>query len=387
MNTDVISVGCPTYHLLRRQLALVDATAKFYSAAFESASDAMVVVDDGGRVHAANGAACRLYAVDRYELVGLRIQDLFPADVDLLPALRGLREKGEASLEFTETAPDGGRTSTRVEARKFRPHRYVVAFHDVSWQKKLEVALERAHDLETLCHATAGVVHDLNNLLTPIICYADALSEANPGDDEVGRMTREMRAAAERAGSTARRLLSFARPAHESPVPVEMNGMLEELKGFFALIMGEHVEIDLQLDPELAAVNVDRERLERVVLNLVLNARDAMPKGGRLTITTANVIRAEASGLEGSGSRPGNDNRFVTLAVKDTGEGIEARLRERIFEPFFTTKGPQDGSGLGLFTAISFLNRNGGYIELDTEVGRGSTFRIGLPARPGPAPS
>jgi PAS domain S-box-containing protein len=360
---------CPNLEILRRQLGFVDADAKFFSELFERTPEAMLVIDDRGRVHAANDAACRLHLVDRYELLRLRIQDLLPTKLNLGNASKSLRDRGEAALEFTEMAGDGTETSLRLEAKQFHPHRYLVSFRDVTSERKLERDLGLANDRLKFGDAAAMVVHDVNNLLSPIACYADALAAREPMDAELAAIVAEMREAAHRAASLTRKLLSLARPPAEGPCFVQMNDVLEKMKSILARIVGQHIELVLDLDLDLATVNVDAEELERLVLNLVLNARDAMPNGGRLALETSNVARDLANA----------ERRYAVLAVTDTGVGMDARTRERIFEPFFTTKAAGAGTGLGLSNALSLVRCHRGYVEVDTELGHGTTFRIGFP--------
>jgi len=374
MTVSMMNTSCPTFDLLRRQLSLVDTTAKFYSAAFEQAADPMVVIDDLGRVHAANSAVCQLFSVDQFELVGRRIQDLLPADLDLREISRALRDRGQASVEFDEVSAAGNTTCLSVVARQFHPQRYVLSFHDVTQEKRLERALERAHEQDTLSHGAAAIVHDVNNLLMPIVSYTDSLSKRESADKELTQMVDELRGVAERAASLAKKLLSITRPAPDKPASVKLNEMLEQMKGMLTRVAGESIEIALRLDPELVGVKVDRERLELLVLNLVLNSCDAMPSGGKLLIQTSNVKR---SGAPSEGDPPGGGSTYAVIAVTDTGTGMDADTRKRIFEPFFTTK--SKGTGLGLSAALSFMKRSGGYIEVDSELGRGTTFRLYLP--------
>jgi two-component system cell cycle sensor histidine kinase/response regulator CckA len=201
---------CPKFDVLRRQLALVDAGAKFFSNLFDRAPDAMIVIDATGRVLAANAAASRLYAVDHGELLNLRLQDLLPRGLDVSKAARRLRDYGETSLEFSESSRDGGLSEMRVEARLFQAGRYVVTFRDVTREKRFERELEHAHEQRTFGEAAAAVVHDVNNLLVPIFSYTDLLAQREPSDGELQRSVAEIREAAERAALLARKLLSIA---------------------------------------------------------------------------------------------------------------------------------------------------------------------------------
>jgi signal transduction histidine kinase len=198
------------------------------------------------------------------------------------------------------------------------------------------------------------------------------LALRDPSDGELHRSVAEIREAAKRAAQLTRKLLSIAELREERRGPVQMNAMLGRLADMLARLLGSHIELSLHFHPDLPDIDVDRERLERVILNLVLNARDAMPEGGRLVIETKATTReVEGSAFGGS--------TWVTLVVTDNGVGMDRATRDRIFEPFFTTKSREAGTGLGLSSALSFVNRNQGFIDVETEPGRGTTFRIGFP--------
>ena len=370
------STHCKKFDVLRRQLDLVDAGAKFFSDLFERAPEAMVVIDTTGRVLAANAAACQLYAVDQSELVRLRLQDLLPRELDVSGPARRLRDFGEASLEFSETGKDGDLIDMRLEARLFQAGRYLVSFRDITREKRFERELERAHEHRTFAEAAATVVHDVNSLLVPIFCYTDLLALRQPADEELHRSVAEIRDAAQRAASLARKLLSIAELTAERPDVVRMNEVISQMKEMLTRLVGRRIEVSLRLDPALGAINVDRERLERLVLNLVLNARDAMSTGGTLVIETLAASR-DVRGASGGGA---GARRYAMLAVTDSGVGMDDSTRARIFEPFFTTKSRQGGTGLGLAMVQSFVSRNQGFIDVDSRPGGGTTFRVAFPA-------
>jgi PAS domain S-box-containing protein len=352
---------------------LVDAGAKFFSDLFDRAPDAMIVIDGTGRVLAANAAACRLHAVDHDELLTLRLQELLPRGLDLRGASRRLREFGEASLEFSETGRDGSLADMRLEARLFQAGRYLVTFRDVTREKRFERALERAQEQRTFGEAAAAVVHDVNNLLVPIFCYTDLLALREPIDGELHRSVAEIREAAQRAVTLARKLLSIADLSAEKPTPVQMNDSIGQMKEMLMRLVGNRIELSFHFDKKLGKIEIDRERLERLVLNLVFNARDAMPAGGQLIIETMSGTR------DGRAKVSGSEPSYAVLCVTDTGVGMDAATRARIFEPFFTTKAGQGGTGLGLSTVLSFVSRNRGFIDVDSRPGSGTTFRIGFP--------
>ncbi|HEY3593536.1 MAG TPA: ATP-binding protein, partial [Polyangiaceae bacterium] len=336
-----------------------------------------------GRILAANGAACRLHGVDRYELVGLRIHELLPAQSDVDQLIQSLRQRGEAFMELSETA-QGRAASTRLDGRRFRPQRYLLTLRDVTQEKAMESMLEREYARDTMAGSAAGILHDVNNLLVPVVAYAAALVARGHLEDEALQMFGELRLAAERTGVLARKLLSLGQPKKEGPVFLQMNEVIGQFAEMLKRVAGTRVELVMKLSPDLVMVNVDRERLERVLLNLVLNARDAMPNGGTLTIQTANHRGAEplvsqALPLQSLPRSARTDLVYATLSVSDTGVGMEPQTRARIFEPFFTTKVQGTGTGLGLPSALLFANRSGGYIDVETEVGQGTTVRIALP--------
>lgn len=362
----------PKFDVLRRQFDLVDADTNFFSDLFERAPEAMIVIDSRGLVLAANAATRRLYAVDQSELLRLRIEDLLPRGIDLSGAAQRLRDFGEASLEFTEPAKDGGLNDMRLEGRLFQTGRYLICFRDITREKRFERVAERASAERTFNAAAAAVVHDVNNLLVPIFCYTDLLSRREPSDDELHHSVAEIRDAARRAAQLARKLLSIAELGVEKRAPVQMNVILGRLADMLARLLGNGIELSLHLHPDLPAIDIDQERLERVILNLVLNARDAMPNGGRLVIETKSTAReAPGSGLGAS--------TWAMITMTDNGIGMDRATCDRIFEPFFTTKSRETGTGLGLSSALSFVHRNQGFIDVETEPGRGTTFRIGFP--------
>jgi signal transduction histidine kinase len=196
-----------------------------------------------------------------------------------------------------------------------------------------------------------------------------------PQGDELAIGIAEIREAAERASSLAKKLLSIAELTAEKPADIEINGVVSRMSEILGRLVGKKVELSTRLEEGLGKVHVDLDRLERLVLNVVLNARDAMPAGGKVFIETSRVLRAHHC----AGERRSAPKRYVTLSISDSGVGMDRATRERIFEPFFTTKSEAGGTGLGLSTALSFVHRNHGYIDVETEPGCGTTFRIGFP--------
>jgi signal transduction histidine kinase len=241
-----------------------------------------------------------------------------------------------------------------------------------------EEQLRQAQKMEAIGRLAGGVAHDFNNLLTAIIGFTDLIAERLDPGDPTAFDVREIRKAADRASALTRQLLAFSRKQFLDPNVLDLNETVLGLIQMLPRVIGEHISTTTRLAPDLRPVWADASRMDQVLVNLVLNARDAMPSGGRLTIETANAnldeerIRAEALTLI-----PG---RYVMMAVMDTGTGMDAGTRARAFEPFFTTKPKGKGTGLGLATVYGIVDQSGGGIALDTAPDRGTVVRIYLPA-------
>jgi signal transduction histidine kinase len=239
-----------------------------------------------------------------------------------------------------------------------------------------EEQLRQAQKMEAIGRLAGAVAHDFNNLLTAIIGYADMIAERdNP--DETLRDATEIRKVADRAASLTRQLLAFSRKQFLDPVVLDLNEAISGMLQVLPRVLGERVHLQIELGSRLSAIRADAGQVEQMLLNLVLNARDAMPDGGSVTIETANVtLDDERVAAEGLTLTPAN---YVMLLVADTGVGMDDATRARAFEPFFTTKAKGKGTGLGLATVYGIVDQSGGQISLDTGPGRGTTFRIYLP--------
>jgi signal transduction histidine kinase len=249
--------------------------------------------------------------------------------------------------------------------------------------REREEQLRQAQKMEAIGRLAGGVAHDFNNLLTAIIGYTDVVFERNSTDELTKRDVQEIRKAADRAASLTRQLLAFGRKQFLRPVVLDLNDTVTELLQMLPRVIGEHMQTLTRLEQGLWRVTADPSQMEQVLVNLVLNARDAMPTGGTITIETANVeltpVRLEAEGIQ---LQPGH---YVMLAVSDTGTGMDANTRAHAFEPFFTTKPKGKGTGLGLATVYGIVDQSGGAITIKTALGHGTTVRIYLPAVSAPA--
>lgn len=249
-------------------------------------------------------------------------------------------------------------------------------------KEQLHAQLHQAQKMESIGRLAGGIAHDFNNLLTPMIGYAEmALMDLNPADP-LYRDFEEIREAAERAKNLTGQLLAFSRRQMLEMKVVNLNNIIASFKKMLQRIIGEDVEIITSLDPNLVNIKGDPPQIQQVLMNLSVNARDAMPQGGRLTIKTANVILDKSYAKGRPGVKPG---QYAMLAVSDTGVGMGRETIDKIFEPFFTTKAPGKGTGLGLATVYGIVKQHGGNIWVYSEPGRGTTFKIYLPQTTGDA--
>jgi nitrogen-specific signal transduction histidine kinase/CheY-like chemotaxis protein len=245
---------------------------------------------------------------------------------------------------------------------------------DITQQKTLETELRQAQRMETVGQLAGGIAHDFNNLLTAIIGRTEFLAHAENLDASQREDVEEIRLAGTRAASLTRQLLAFSRKQVLTPRVVDLNGVIRDMEPMLRRLIGEDIVVRIVLDEELGHITADRGQVEQVLLNLCVNARDAMPDGGALSIKTANVSALDLSPTPDAPSRD-----LVMLFVSDTGHGMDEETRAHIFEPFFTTKPEGKGTGLGLSTVYGIVKQSGAAITVDSGIGRGTSFRILFP--------
>jgi PAS domain S-box-containing protein len=247
---------------------------------------------------------------------------------------------------------------------------------DVTERVALEERLRQSQKMEAVGRLAGGVAHDFNNLLTVILGYTQILADGVPADSRQATSTAQIKSAAERAAGITRQLLAFSRKQVLSPHIINLNDTMMNLDSLLRRLIGEDIEVLTVPASDLGSVKADPGQIEQVIMNLALNARDAMPHGGKLTIETANVQLDTSYATEHQPITPG---RYVLLAVSDTGVGMSPEVQARIFEPFFTTKEVGKGTGLGLSTVYGIVKQSGGFIWVYSELGQGATFKIYLP--------
>jgi two-component system, cell cycle sensor histidine kinase and response regulator CckA len=300
-----------------------------------------------------------------------------------------LDEGGSDQIEVRYLRPDGQERILQIRRRAMRTvigqlTKIVGTIQDVTELKQLEEQFRQAQKMEAVGQLAGGVAHDFNNLLTVIMGLSDLVFRRMHREDPSRELLVEILDSSERAAALIRQLLAFSRKQVLQPQVLDVNVVLVKLSKMLLRLLGEDIGLSLDAGPALGLVKIDPGQFEQAVINLAVNARDAMPGGGRLTIQTRNTELDEGYIGQHPDARPG---RYVLVAVSDTGQGMDAATRGRIFEPFFTTKRPGRGTGLGLAMAYGFVKQSGGHIEVDSEVGSGTTFKVYLPRTDETVPS
>ena len=354
-----------------------------YRDLFESNPQPMVIYDSETlRFLAVNDTAVRQYGWSVEQFQAMTITDIRPPeDVSSLVALLKT-ETAARTTAARHLRADGSIIQVEVTSHEIawegRPARVVRAM-DLTEKVKLEEQLRQAQKMEAVGRLAGGIAHDFNNLLTAISGNAQLLrTELEPGDARVEEVD-EILLAGERAATLTRQLLAFGRRQVLQPRALNLNESIEELRSMLGRLIGEDVLLRTVLDPDLGLVRADPSQLTQVLMNLAVNARDAMPHGGTLTLETCNVTLDETFAAAHEGVRAGP---HVMLSVSDTGAGMDAETQAHLFEPFFTTKEVGKGTGLGLATVYGIVRQSEGSIDMRSEPGKGSTFEICLPQAP-----
>ncbi len=364
-----------------------------YRDLFENAQDFIATLDLNGRFTSANNAVLRVSGYTRDEFLKMSIDDVVAEQSRELAwsafrrILEGDRPQSPTLLHVARK--DRSTIPVEISSRCLSQNGKTVGLQaigrDVSWRKRLEEELLRSQKMEAVGRLAGGVAHDFNNLLGVIIGYSDlALQELHP-DDPLRRNLSEIRRAGKRAAEVTQQLLAFSRKQVLAPKVIDLNSVVGETTTMFRRLLGEDIEVITHLSPRAVPVETDPAQMQQVIVNVALNARDAMPRGGKLFIETSSVVLDRAQGWtvfeqlidRGVLVVPG---RYALLAVTDTGTGMDQQTKAKIFEPFFTTKPTGEGTGLGLSTVYGFVKQSGGYIWVYSEVGEGTAFKIYLPA-------
>jgi two-component system CheB/CheR fusion protein len=384
-NQELISVNDE----LEAKNAVLTQARDFAISIVETVRQPLLVLDTQLRIRMANQAFCRAFQVSPPETEGQVVYSLSHGSWDL-PGLRdsldGLLRGGISFPDF-EVERDFPTVGHRIlvfgGCRIHHLSMILLAVDDITERRLAQNALHRSEEhlrqsqkMEAVGRLAGGIAHDFNNLLTAIIGYSDLLRDTLAGNQPAIQQVLEIKTAGERAASLTQQLLSFSRRQVLQPKVLDLNVIVGDFERMLRRLVGERIKVAVACAPGLWQVRADPGEIGRAIMNLSLNARDALPDGGTLTIETANVTLSEAD-APGQDLAPG---RYVTMAVRDTGIGMDAEMQAHIFEPFFTTKEAGKGTGLGLATVLGIVEQSGGTIRCQSELGRGTTFQIFLPA-------
>jgi PAS domain S-box-containing protein len=377
----------------RRQAeaALLRAEAR-YRDLFENANDMIYTRDLDGNFTSVNAMAERITGYTRDELMAMNISRIVAAGYGMVHTEAELRQREAVGANNAEEVEfirkDGSRMWVDVNVRLIYEDGQAIGVQgiarDISERRRaeevrrqLEDQLLQAQKMESIGTLAGGVAHDFNNMLTAIIGNIQLALDGVQPDSPDYPLLIEIEKAANRATSLTRQLLTFSRRQPLERRTIDLNGAINELSHMLLRIIGEDIEIAIRLAPDIAPIYADPAQIQQVVMNLAVNARDAMPSGGKLTIATSEVMLDEAACRNYPWARPG---RYARIIVADTGVGIDPDTQLRIFEPFFTTKERGKGTGLGLSVVYGIVKQHEGFVQVASEPGRGATFSTFLPA-------
>jgi two-component system, cell cycle sensor histidine kinase and response regulator CckA len=374
--------------VLRHATAQLDLSETRFARLSESGIIGIVVADVMGNVHEANDAYLAMIGYTRDEVLSgaVRWADMTPAEWQRADdaAIAELQARGVAhAWEKELMRKDGTRVPVLIGVAMLAAPNCICFIADLTERKRAEGALRRSEGLlrqsqklEAVGSLAAGLAHDFNNLLTVILSYCSLMVADLKPADPVRVDLKEVESAARRAADLTRQLLVFSRQRVFEPVLVDLTESALRAERMLKRLIGENIELTTMGAPGLGKVMADPSQIDQIVINLAVNARDAMPDGGSLLIETADVVLDDRYAAAHAGVTPG---RYVMLAVTDTGTGMDTALQARIFEPFFTTKEAGHGTGLGLAIVCSIVEQSAGTIMVESEPGRGTTFRVYFP--------
>jgi PAS domain S-box-containing protein len=352
---------------------------RLFRSVFEQSLLANMLHDDDGTIVDANERAAELAGIPREQLIGRRFSDFAAEPGALDERWRTMIAEGFVEAEADIRGPAGHRRIIFSARANVQPGRHLVTIQDVTEQRRLEERLRESQKLEAIGRLAGGVAHDFNNMLTTISGYAQLLLAQLGLQDDLHGFARQIEEASQRAAGLTRQLLAFSRQQVLQPEVLDLNAVVERMRHVVVRMIGDDIGLETDLAPDAAHVVADEGQLEQVVVNVAINAREAMPHGGRLRIETATVEL-------GDGDEQGVPaGRYTTLTITDSGVGMDAEQLERLFDPFYSTKSVA-GVGLGLATVYGIVTQSGGHITVSSEAGRGSRFCIYLPASEDQAP-
>jgi len=374
---------------LEEERRRAEARIREQAALLDKAHDAILVHDLEWHAQYWNPSAARLYGwtFEEVKQKDLRTEVLKTDENKSLEAFQTALAKGEWSGELNQTTKDGKPilvqsrwTLVRDEAGK--PVSIFVINTDMTEQKKLEAQFLRTQRMESIGTLAGGIAHDLNNVLAPILMGVDLMKMKSPDDEFSQKTLNTMATSARRGSDMVKQVLAFARGTGGERTTLQISHLIREMQKIVKETFPKTIEFNTEV-ADIWPILGDATQIHQIILNLCVNARDAMPNGGSITVSARNVTPTEEQAKAHVGAQPIN---YVLLSVADTGTGIPPEIIDKIFEPFFTTKEIGKGTGLGLSTVISIIKSHGGFLDLKTQVGKGTSFNVYLPAATKPAP-
>jgi len=362
-----------------------DAAVSMLAAIVQSSDDAIVSSSLDGTINSFNPSAERMFGYSAQEVIGRPVSILYPDDqIAAVAPMRKRVIEGEhiSAAEVQRLRKDGSRVTIALTVSPIRDAAGTTIgvsgiARDISERRQVEEQFRQAQKMEAVGRLAGGVAHDFNNLLTIINGNTEALLSMLPGQDSALEMLRDVQQAGERAAGLTQQLLAYSRKQMLKPRVLDLNAVVIDAKNMLARLIGEDISVSVEPDSDLQCVKADAGQLGQVLMNLCVNARDAMPNGGTIVIRTANTIMTGDEWPEINDPARGP---YVELSVRDSGMGMDAETQKHLFEPFFTTKEHGRGTGLGLATVYGIVKQSEGFIRAESAPGHGTTFRIYLPA-------
>ena len=360
----------------------IEKEARLLAHAVKSISEGVCITDMQGKIIFVNESFLNTYGYSKDEVIGKPVSQIYSSNnKDLFEEIFSETKRGGWKGELLQKKKDGTEFPVLLSTSLIRDDQneefaMIFVSTDISELRRLEEQFRQAQKMEAIGRLAGGIAHDFNNLLTVINGYTELLLMHLQKDDPIYQQLDQIRLAGRRAESLTRQLLAFSRKQVLHPVVLDIRRIIEDMKKMLHRLISENIELHTILDPDLCHIKADPSQIEQVILNLVINARDAMPFGGKITIEAKNIVFKQSFYWEDTQIKAG---KYLMLAISDTGAGMDEETKKRIFEPFFTTKKEGKGTGLGLSTVYGIVKQSGGFINVYSEKGVGSTFKLYFP--------
>jgi two-component system, cell cycle sensor histidine kinase and response regulator CckA len=368
-------------HLVQERTKELSISEKWYRAIFDFATDGIIVLDRNGTIINVNQKTCEIHGFEKDALIGISI-DLLEAEIDKEIIRRRLSKilNGESLIYETENyRKDGSKVLLEVSSNAIdsEGEKYIQSFcRDITEKKRLQEQLMHSTKMESIGVLAGGIAHNFNNILTAILGYAELLIEFSHLDDVSRQRVRNIESSARKAGVMVSKLLSFARREAHEVLPLNLHDVINDSLKIFEGALNKKIGLKIQFAEHTPIIEGDPNQIEQIMMNLIVNAKDAMPDGGHISITTRLIDISEERTNIPSYIQPG---RYVILSFSDTGTGISQDIISKIFDPFFTTKEKGKGTGLGLATVYGIVKDHKGYISVHSEPSKGTQFEIYFP--------